>query len=204
MLSAPCYGGLDLGLSSDFSAFVLLWMLDDGRVAVRPTIWLPEAAIEAHPSRPYDAWQRMHLLTVSFGDVTDFAQVQDTVLALCQRWRVREVAYDQRFASQFAQNLGAAGIEMVNCPQGFALNEACQTLFTLIAKRQLCHEGHDVLAWMASNLTLKHGPQQQVMPDKAAAGDKIDGIVALLMALSRAIVAPAEEFAYDTRGILTI
>ena len=204
LLSAPCYGGLDLGLSSDFSAFVLLWMLPDGRVAVRPTIWLPEAAIEAHPSRPYDAWQRMHLLTVSFGDVTDFAQVQDTVLALCQRWRVREVAYDQRFASQFAQNLGAAGIEMVNCPQGFALNEACQTLFTLIAKRQLCHEGHAVLAWMASNLTLKHGPQQQVMPDKAAAGDKIDGIVALLMALSRAIVAPAEEFAYDTRGILTI
>ena len=204
LLRAPCYGGLDLGLSSDFSAFVLLWMLPDGRVAVRPTLWCPEAAIAAHPSRPYDAWQRQHLLTVSPGDVTDFAAVQDTVLALCQRWQVREVAFDQRFATQFAQNLGTSGIEMVNTPQGLALNEACQQLFTLIAQRTLCHEGHGVLAWMASNLTLKHGPQQQVAPDKAAAGDKIDGIVALLMALSRAITAPAEEVPYATRGILTL
>jgi len=204
LLSAPCFGGLDLGLSNDFSAFVLLWLLPDGRVAVRPTIWTPEAAIDAHPNRPYDAWRREGLLQISSGDVTDFAQVQDTVLALYQRWRVREVAYDQRFASQFAQNLETAGVTMVNVPQGLPLNEACQQLFTLIAQQKLCHEGHGVLAWMASNLTLKHGPQQQVAPDKAAAGDKIDGIVALLMALSRATTAPAPVMPYSERGILTI
>ena len=62
----------------------------------------------------------------------------------------------------------------------------------MIAKRRLCHAGHDVLAWMASNLTLKCGPQQQVGPDKDHALDKIDGIVALLMALARAIVQPPE------------
>ena len=104
-----------------------------------------------------------------------------------------------------AQNLMAAGVEMVDHAQGLALNEACQALFTLIAKRQLCHEGHEVLAWMASNLTLKHGAQLQVGPDKDHALDKIDGIVALLMALARAIVAPDEDEVYTAeRGIQTI
>ena len=94
---------------------------------------------------------------------------------------------------------------MVDHPQGLALNEACQKLFTLIARRELCHEGHDILAWMASNLTLKHGPQMTVGPDKDTANDKIDSIVAPLMALARGIMAPDDADPHTAeRGIQTI
>ena len=122
--AAPCYAGVDLGLSSDFSAFVLLWMLPDGRVVVRPTMWVPEAAIERHPRRRYAALLRKRLLTVSPGEVTDFQQVQETILTLCQEWYVRECVFDRRFMSQMAQNLEAAGVVMIDHVQGLALNEA--------------------------------------------------------------------------------
>jgi phage terminase large subunit-like protein len=199
---ADCWAGLDLGLSSDFSAFVMVWRLPEGRVAVRCRFWLPKSALERHRHRPYAEWQRTGALTVTPGETTDFPIVEADVLNLCRQWSVREVAFDQRFANQMAQRLLGEGVGMVNVPQGFALNEALQRLLDLVVSGALLHGGDPILTWMADNLMVQHGRYVEIRPVKPDGDAKIDGIVALAMALSRLIAAPQFTSVYDERCAL--
>ena len=190
LVGAPVVGGLDLGQSDDFSAWVRVWDLDDGRVAVRCRFWIPEAALLKYPSRPYAEWRRAGWLTVTAGDTTDYDAIETTVAADCLDDGVREVAYDKRFAEQMAQHLAGAGVVMVNTPQGFQLHEAIRKKLELIATGRLCHGDDPILAWMASNYVLRHGTKGEVRPDKEHAGEKIDGQVALDMAFDRIVRRP--------------
>jgi phage terminase large subunit-like protein len=184
LVGVPCYGGLDLGMSDDFSAWVRIWTLPDGRVVVKCRFWLPQAALEAHPDRPYAHWQRSGLIDVTEGNTTDYDVIERQVLADCQGSGVREVAYDKRFAEQMAQHLLGAGVTMVDQAQGFQLTEAIRRKGELIATGKLCHGHHEVLGWMASNYVVRHGLRGDVRPDKEKAADKIDGQVALDMSLA--------------------
>ena len=93
---------------------------------------------------------------------------------------------------------------MVDQPQGFQLNEATVRLQELVSEGRLHHSGDPVLAWMASNLVTRSGRYGEVRPDKDQAPDKIDGVVALIMALQRAIVEPDVLAAYEEHGVLSI
>ena len=190
LIGVPCYGGLDLGQSDDFTAWVRIWDLEDGRLAVKCRFWLPQAALTKYPARPYAEWQRAGLLTVTEGDTTDYDAVEQTIAADCHADGIREVAYDKRFAEQLAQHLHGAGITMVNTPQGFMLNEAIRKKLELIATGGLLHGDDRILTWMASNYVLRHGLKGDVRPDKDKAGDKIDGQVALDMAIDRLVRRP--------------
>jgi phage terminase large subunit-like protein len=200
LVGQPCWAGLDLGLSEDFSALALVWMLDDGRVVVRCRYWLPEAALEAHPGRPYDAWRRAGHLMVTPGNVTDYEQVQADVLGACRECGVRELAYDKRFAGQMALWLQGQGMTMMDTPQGHALNEPLVRLAELVKARGLVHGGDPILTWMASNSIVHHGMSGVIRLDKEKSGDqKVDGIAAMAMAMSRAITQPSESV-YDQRA----
>lgn len=190
LVGLPCYGALDLGQSDDFSAWARLWELEDGRIAVKMRFWIPQAALELYPSRPYDEWRRAGILTVTEGSQTDYDLVEETVQADCEAAGVREVAYDKRFAEQLAQHLLGAGITMINTPQGFQLNEAIRKKLELIATGKLCHGNDPILAWMAQNYVLRHGTKGEVRPDKEHAGEKIDGQVAVDMGLDRIVRRP--------------
>jgi len=184
LVGVPCYGGLDLGMSDDFTAWVRLWTLDDGRVVVKCRFWLPRAALEKYPHRAYSQWQRLGLLTITEGSTTDYDVVEDTIAADCHADGVRSVAYDKRFAEQLAQHLIGDGIDMVDQPQGFQLTEAIRRKGELVAAHVLCHGGNAILAWMADNYVIRHGLRGDSRPDKEKAADKIDGQVALDMALA--------------------
>ena len=201
---APCFAGLDLGMSSDFSAFVMIWILEDGRYAVRARHWLPEAAVEVQTARPYAAWLAEGRIEITSGSVTDYDVIEDAVRVSCLQYGVRECAYDRRFAQQLAHHVEAAGVVMVDCPQGFQLNEATVRLQELVAEKRLVHDGDPVLAWMASNLVTRTGRYGEIRPDKDAAPDKVDGIVALIMGLQRAIVEPEVVSAYEDHGLLSV
>jgi phage terminase large subunit-like protein len=205
LVGEPCFGGLDLGQSDDFSAWIRIWCLEDGRVAVKCRFWLPESALEQRPDRPYDAWKRQGMLTVTSGNTTDYDLIEATVREDCHADGVREVAYDKRFAEQLAQHLLGAGIVMVDQPQGFQLNEGITRKSELIATGELCHGNDEILAWMASNYVLRAGRMGDARPDKDKAPDKIDGQVALDMALSRWVRQPLiPESVYLTRGVRTL
>jgi phage terminase large subunit-like protein len=194
VLGKPCYGGLDLGQSDDFSAWIRLWDLQDGRLVVACRFWLPEAALEKYPNRQYGQWQREELLTVTQGNTTDYDLIEQTVLEDCQRDGVREVAYDNKFAEQMAQHLQGSGVKMVKQPQGWPLNEAIRRKLELIATGQLCHGYNAILSWMADNYVVVTGVLHgDVRPAKERAQDKIDGQVALDMALATWIRQPVYE-----------
>jgi phage terminase large subunit-like protein len=187
----PCWGGLDLGQTDDFAAWVRLWELADGTVAVQPRFWLPRAALARYPHRPYADWERAGLLEITEGDTTDLDCIEATILEDARRDGVREIGYDKRFAQHLALHLQGAGLTMVDTPQGFALNEAIQNVAKLVADTAIVHGSHAILTWMMDNAVLRHGRNQEVRLDKEAAKDKIDGAVALVMANARRIVQPA-------------
>ncbi len=188
LVGRPCYGGIDLGQSDDFTAWAIVWELEDGRVAVRMRFWLPRAALLKYPDRPYDQWEAAAVIEITEGETVDYGVVEDAIKADCQEFGVREVAYDRRFAEQMAQNLQGADIVMVNTPQGFGLNEAIRDVSDLVKNGKLAHNGNLVLAWMADNAVVKTGRLQELRIDKQESKEKIDGISALTMADSRRIV----------------
>ncbi len=185
-------GGLDLGQTDDFSAWARLFFLPDGRCAVKMRFWLPEDALTKYPNRPYGQWKRAGLLTVTQGPTTDYDEIEKTVLEDCQADGVQKVAYDKRFAEQMAQHLIGAGVEMVDQPQGFFLNEAIKRKGSLVATGDLCHGYNEILTWMASNYVLRHGSRGDVRPDKEKSADKIDGQVAIDMGLAVWVRQPAK------------
>lgn len=193
LIGARKFAGLDLGQSDDFSAFVIVWVLSDGRIVIKPHFWIPDSALERKKNRPYAEWQRVDALTVMPNtDVVDYTEIETQVKALCLEHGVIECAFDNRFAAQMAQNLMAAGITMVDTPQGFQLTEALRKLSDLVTNEMLCHNGNPVMTWMADNLMVHHGRDGQMRPDKEKASEKIDGQVALVMALDRIVRQPPD------------
>jgi phage terminase large subunit-like protein len=191
LIGAKCYAGLDLGQSDDFSAFIRAWLLPDGRVWVVPHFWIPSGALERFKNRPYDEWRRAGALDViPDSEVIDYELVQAETLALCHASNVREVAYDKRFAEQMAQNLTGAGVTMVNTPQGFQLTEALRKHADLVSTQTLVHDGNPVMGWMAANYVVRLGRNGEMRPDKDKAAEKIDGQVALTMALNGIVRQP--------------
>ena len=101
-----------------------------------------------------------------------------------------------------SQGLQGAGMTMVNTPQGFQLNEACRKVGELVAESLLCHGDHPILTWMAGNLVFRHGQRGEIRLDKDAPGEKMDGMVALIMALMRLIAQPVEPEIDPHVGVL--
>lgn len=203
LLGCPCFGGLDLGQSDDFTAWARHWLLPDGRVAVKMRYWIPRAAITKYPERPYAQWERAGVLTITEGDTTDLDQVEADVLADCRASGVREVAYDKRFAAQLALHLQGAGVTMADTPQGFFLNEAIRSVSARVVNGTYCHNGDPILGWMADNVVVVTGRQGELRIDKQRSKEKIDGISASTMAESRMIVSPSES-RYLMHGVRTL
>lgn len=188
LADATCYGGLDLGLNDDLSAFAKVWVLDDDRVVMRVRFWTPEASLTRFPNRPYDEWKRAGILEVTEGDAIDYALVQEAIEKDCNDSNVRSVSYDPRFASQMAQYLMGQGIDVVKKPQGFALSEATHRLLALIADGELVHENNAILNVQAGNFVIRHGTNGEIRPDKESSPEKIDGLVAGIMAIDEGLV----------------
>lgn len=193
LVGLPCFGGLDLGQTDDFSSWTRIWDLEEDGLAVKTRFWIPRAALEKYPNRPYAAWISKGWLEVTEGNTTDYDVIEKAVLEDCQRDGVREVSYDKRFAEQMAQHLIGAGVTMVDQPQGFTLNEAIRKKLELIAEATLRHGHHEILGWMASNYVLRTGTKGEVRPDKNKAAEKIDGQVSLDMAIARWVRQPVHQ-----------
>jgi phage terminase large subunit-like protein len=186
--AAECFGCLDVGETDDFTAWGRLWVLDDGRVAVKMRYYLPRIALERFPQRPYAQWERAGLLIVTDGDVTDYAILRRDIEKDHQDLGMQSVFYDPKTARETAQILMGAGIDMVPMPQGFALNEAITKLLSLVTETSLCHGDDPILAWMADNTVLVFGTKGEKRLAKERAPEKIDGIAALVMGLEGGVV----------------
>jgi phage terminase large subunit-like protein len=205
------YGGLDLAASSDLTA--LAWVLPDGTGGydVVARHWVPErgfARINERTSGEAQVWRRQGWLTVTPGDVVDYDHIRSAINADRERFDVREIGYDPWNASSLVTNLMSDDAPMVSVRQGFATMSApTKDLLRLLlegtAERpRLRHGGNPVLRWQADNFAVELDPAGNVKPSKRQAGDKIDGLVACAIALSRAtFYAPPKRSAYEDRDL---
>jgi phage terminase large subunit-like protein len=205
----PCFGGLDLSTKLDLSAFVLVFPADDGFIDVLSRFWLPAATIEAHSrkgQRHWATWVREGWLTETPGDVIDYDFIRAEVLALSKRFALQELAYDPWGATQLATQLMGDGLRLVEARQGYkTLSEPSKDLEARIVSKKVRHANNPVLRFCVSNALVTRDPAGNIKPDKEKASDRIDGVVAAVMAMSRLIVAPKKrEDPYKKRGFLTL
>jgi phage terminase large subunit-like protein len=190
LLGRDCYAGLDLSSTTDLSALVLVFPLPDGSYAVRCRFWVPGEQLQRRGLRdraPYEIWVRQGLLHASPGDMIDHGLIHQELIALARAYHIREVAIDRWNAAMLTAALQQDGLTVVPMGQGYAsMTAPMRFLEGCVVGGKLRHGGHPVLRWMATNLRVAQDPAGNVKPDKARSHSRIDGIVALAMALARA------------------
>lgn len=186
----PCWIGLDLASKVDIAALSLLFRdpENQGAFITFAKHYLPEDTVSSSSNSQYSGWMRAGRLTVTPGNVIDFGWIEADLLDLCSRFDVQAVAFDPFQATQLSTRMVAEGLPMVEVrPTVLNFSEPMKTLEALVLQRKLVHDGDPVLAWMASNVVAHLDAKDNIYPRKERAENKIDGIVALIMALSRAI-----------------
>jgi len=182
-----CYMGLDLGAKNDLTAKVLVFPVEEnGRLNyyVFGTYYAPRAALLKSGNSQYDGWETLGYLKVTEGAVTDFNQIEADILEDCSRFRVKSVAYDPWQATQLATRLSDNDVPMVeyrNTVQN--MSDPMKWLEALVQDKRLIHEGDPALTWMMGNVVAKRDFKDNVFPRKEVYENKIDGAVALIMAL---------------------
>jgi phage terminase large subunit-like protein len=206
---------LDMASRDDFAASCKVFGPDeDGYYAALWRFWLPEESLAAATSKRPEA-QRLQLrewadrgwITLTSGNVTDYDLVEEALLEDAAVYDVRKLPFDRYDVTQLVTHLkDKLGDRVVDFPQSMAgMSAASKELEKIIAARKLRHGGNPVARWMASNVTIKHGPNTQIKPDKDNSGDKIDGVVALIMGIDMTMRQPTQEPSpYETRGFLSL
>jgi phage terminase large subunit-like protein len=137
---------------------------------------------------PYDQWVKNGLIKATDGNVVDYDVVRNDINALAERFHIKEIAIDRWNATQITTQLQGDGFTVVAFGQGFAsMSAPTKELEKLVLGKQLVHNAHPVLRWMASNVAVTQDPAGNLKPAKDKSGEKIDGIVAGVMALARSI-----------------
>lgn len=205
-----CYAGLDLSTTTDISALVLVFPpeAEDDRYQVLCRFWIPEEAMHERSRRdrvPYDAWVRQGYITATPGNVIDYDYILAQIDEDAQMYDLHEIAFDRWGATRIVQDLQEMGLTVVQFGQGFAsMSAPMKELEKLILSHRLAHGNNPVLTWMADNLVASVDPAGNIKPDKARSIEKIDGMVALIMGLDRALRHDDSKSVYTERGILTL
>ena len=205
-----CYGGLDLSSTTDLTSFVLVFPpLDaDDKYIVLPYFWVPEDTLDLRVRRdhvPYDIWERDGYLQTTEGNVVHYGFIEKFIEQLGEKFNIREIAFDRWGAVQMVQNLEGMGFTVVPMGQGFAsMSPPTKELMKLTLEKKLAHNGHPILRWNMDNIYIRNDPAGNIKADKAKSTEKIDGAIATIMALDRAIRCgnDTSESVYDTRGLL--
>ena len=185
-----CWAGLDLSSSIDISALVLIFPDDDGeRFEVLPFFWIPkDNALERSRKDgvDYDLWIREGLITATDGNVIDYKFIKKQIEDILTTYQLKNLAYDRWGATQLVIDLQDQGCPLEPFGQGFAsMSNPSKSLETMLLSKKINHGGNKVLNWMIGNTQTTQDPAGNIKPDKkkSGKGNKIDGIVALIMSI---------------------
>ena len=207
-----CYGGLDLSSTTDITAFVLVFppLDEEDKYYILPYFWIPEETLDLRVRRdhvPYDLWERQGTLMTTEGNVVHYGYIEKFIEQLGERFNIREIAFDRWGAVQMVQNLEGMGFTVVPFGQGFKdMSPPTKELMKLVLEEKIAHGGHPVLRWMMDNIFIRTDPAGNIKADKEKSTEKIDGAIATIMGLDRAIRCGNDTGAsvYDSRGLLFI
>lgn len=185
-----CYGGLDLSAVRDLTAFVLVFPHDDGTYDVVPRFWLPQDSLrelEEESRVPYWAWKEAGHLHTTPGTTIDLSYVAHHVGEVARDYDLRMIGFDRWRIDVFKKELEAIEVmtELSPVGQGYKdMGPAVDLLERCVADRRLRHGDHPLLMWNAANAVVSADPTGARKLDKTRSRSKIDGMVALAMALS--------------------
>ena len=183
----PCYFSMDLASKIDLAALELLFPRDDGTFARFGKYYLPEATVEAGENEHYRGWMRDGWLTVTDGEMIDHRVIRDDILELAGRFDMRELAFDPDNATMLVRDLMDEGLTCVEIrPTLPNFSDPMKTLDGLIRSKRIAHNGDPVMTWAISNVVTRADAGERVYPRKERIENKIDPVVALIMALGRA------------------
>jgi phage terminase large subunit-like protein len=189
-IGQPCWIGLDLASKTDIAALILIFAhpeISDAYLTFGK-YYLPEDTVHSAGNSQYSGWMRIDRLTVTPGNVIDFSWIEADLLDMASRFAIQAVAFDPFQATQLSTRMLAEGLPMIEVrPTVLNFSEPMKILEALVLQKKLAHDGDPVLTWMASNVVAHLDVKDNIYPRKERPENKIDGIVALIMALSRAI-----------------
>lgn len=210
LLGQRCYAGLDLSSRLDLSALVLVFPPDgDELYRVVCRFWLPAENMLERVRRdqvPYDVWARLGYIKLTPGDVIDYAFIEAEIKALADRFELVEIGFDRWGSTQMVQNLQAIGGDewVVPIGQGYAsMSPPMKELERLYFDGKLAHGNNPVLNWMADNMVAISDPAGNIKPDKTKSRERIDGMVALIMGIDRA-VRQMDYSKYEDEGLFVL
>jgi phage terminase large subunit-like protein len=207
----PCYGGLDLSNTSDLTAFVLVWHIGE-TIYCYPWFFLPsEGLVERskHDGVPYDQWLKEGYLEMTPGWTVDDRYVVSRITELGKSFKIKEIAFDQWGAKDVVSHLAEHNVDCVQISQQLgAMTAPSKRLERLVLDKHLVHTGHPLLRWNLDCTTIYSDVNGNIKPVKPAlkkSSKRIDGIIALVMAISRVQQAkPQFKSIYSSRGVLTV
>lgn len=201
-----CYAGLDLSSTSDLTTLVLIFPPDvdeiDGVYHVLPYFWCPSETINLRTRRdhvPYKQWAADGFIEVTEGNVVDYKAIRRKINELYQEYNIVEIAYDRWNATMLVQQLqDDDGLTMVEFGQGYrSMSPPTKELAVKVLKGTIAHDGHPILRWNIDNVFIRRDPAGNEKIDKSKSTEKVDGAVALTMALGRAMVHEEDRSVYD-------
>lgn len=207
-----CYGGLDLSSTTDITAFVLVFppLDEEDKYTVLSYFWVPEDTLELRVKCDhvmYELWEKQGFIQTTEGNVIHYGYIEKFIEKLGERFNIREIAFDRWGAVQMVQNLEDMGFTVVPFGQGFKdMSPPTKELMKLTLEEKIAHGGHPVLRWMMDNIYVRTDPAGNIKADKEKSTEKIDGAIATIMALDRAIRCGNDTSAsvYDSRGLLIL
>ena len=203
-----CYGGLDLSSTGDITAFVLMFPPRDEteKYVMLPFFWIPEDTIPLRVRRasvPYDVWYKQGYLNATEGNVIHYDFIEKFIEDLGTQYHILEIAFDRWGAVQMTQDLEGMGFTVVPFGQGYKdMSPPTKEFYKLLMEGRIIHGGNPIMRWMSGNVVVDTDPAGNIKCTKAKSPEKIDGIVAAIMALDRCIRHENAGSVYDERGLM--
>lgn len=190
---AACWMGLDLASHKDLAALSLLFK-QDGVLRHASRFWLPQSQVDAVQAVPYAEWVDKGFIRATPGDTIDYEMIESEILEICTRFDVQEIGYDSFQATYLVTNLQKKGLNLVTVGQGYkTMSEPMKVFDQLMMEGRIEHDGNECMSWNVANTQAKFSQgSDHIRPVKARDEEKIDGVVAALMAMNRLIASEVE------------
>lgn len=185
-----CYVGMDLSSTKDLTALVAVFPDDDGGFDVLCEFFVPKDSIHERVTRDrvkYDEWVRQKFLIATNGPVVNYEAVRRTLQEWSDEFVVKTIAFDKFNATDLVTRLAEQdGFTCVQTGQGYlALSASTKALEKHILAKSLRHDGHPVLSWCMSNVSVVPDDYGNLKISKKHSTEKIDGVAALIMAVDQ-------------------
>ena len=206
-LNEECFAGLDLASVQDITALVLVFE-NEGKVNVIPYFWIPEeTAVERSKKAkvPYLTWIKQGYIETTPGNVTDYDYIRAKINELGGKFVIKSCAFDRWNSSQLVNNLMDDGCNMSPFGQGYAsMSAPTKQLEKMVLSKEINHGGNPVLRWMCNNIQLQQDPAGNIKFNKSKSTEKIDGMIALVMALGEMMTDESTPSQYGDKDILVL